>query len=282
MKNIITFFCFILFVNFSSCQSKNEYDKYYKTEYDKIESKPFILDFENIFSEAQKDSLLKITKEFELKTSSEICLITLDNKIENSEELKNQSLFLANYLGIGKKEKSNGILICISKNSRLMRIENGDGITNLMTDFETEKIINEKFIPVFKKGDYYTGTLNGINQIVRELSVEIKNIDEKITELQKIKNEEKFIKGSCGNKEYLGCKKEDAIEYNFSINLSIDVIILELQKYSSQSEIEKLILDGEKRAKDINYILDGKKTELEMIEKYFERIKNIVNNKPNG
>ena len=286
MKNYITFFCLILFVNLSSCQSKNENDKYYKTEYDKIESKPFILDFENLFSKIQKDSLLKITTEFEQKTSAEICVITLDNEIKNYEELKSQSLFLANYLGIGKKEKSNGILISITKKSRLLRIENGDGITNLMTDLETEKILNEKFIPEFKNGDYYKGTLNGINKIIEELSNKIKKSESenqiKIAELQKIKNEEKFIQGSCGVIEYLGCKKQDAEEYNFSINLTIDVIILELKKYLKQVEIDKLILDGENRTKDINYIVDGKKTEIEMITKYFERIKNIVKNKPNG
>lgn len=286
MKNFITIYFLILFVNLSSCQSINENDKYYKAEYDKIESKPFILDFENLFSKTQKDSLLKITKEFEQKTSAEICLITLDNEIKNHEELKAQSLFLANYLGIGKKEKSNGILISISKKSRMMRIENGDGITNLMTDLETEEILNENFIPEFKKGDYYIGTLNGINKIISELSGKIKNADEgnqiKIVELQKIKNEEKFIRGSCGIKEYSGCKKEDAENYSFSINLTIDVIIQEINKYSNQNEIDKLILDGENRTKDINFIVDGKKTELEMIAKYFERIKNIINNKPNG
>ena len=168
----------------------------------------------------------------------------------------------------------------------MMRIENGDGITNLMTDLETEKILNEKFIPEFKKGEYYIGTLNGINQIISELSGKIKNANErnqiKIAELQKIKNEEKFISGSCGIKEYLGCKKDDAENYSFSINLTIDVIIQEINKYSNQNEIDKLILDGENRTKDINFIVDGKKTELEMIAKYFERIKSIINNKPNG
>lgn len=286
MKKFAIFFCLILLFNFSSCKSKNETDKYYKTEYDKIKSKPFILDFENLFSVIQKDSLLKTTKDFELKTSAEICIITLDNEIKNYEELKTQSMFLANYLGIGKKEKSNGILISISKKARLMRIENGVGISNLLTDLETEKILNEVFIPEFKKGAYYTGTLNGVNKIIEELSNKIKNADEiikpKISELQKIKNEEKFIPGSCGIKEYLGCKKEDAEEYIFSINLSIDVIILELKKYSNQNEIDKLISDGENRTKDINHIIDGKKTELDMISKYFERIKNIVNGKPNG
>ena len=105
---------------------------------------------------------------------------------------------------------------------------------------------------------------------------------QKEKEQKSIKNEEKFIQGSCGVIEYLGCKKQDAEEYNFSINLTIDVIILELKKYLKQVEIDKLILDGENRTKDINYIVDGKKTEIEMITKYFERIKNIVKNKPNG
>ena len=83
------------------------------------------------------------------------------------------------------------------------------------------KIINKNFISEFKKDDYYIGTLNGINKIISELSGKIKNADEgnqiKIVELQKIKNEEKFIRESCGIKEYLGCKKEDAENYSFSI-----------------------------------------------------------------
>ena len=286
MKQFITFFYLILFVNLSSCQSKNENDKYYKPEYDKIKSKPFVLDFENLFSKIQKDSLLNLTKEFEQKTSAEICVITLNNEIKDYEELKTQSLFLANYLGIGKKEKSNGILISISKKYRLMRIENDDGISNLLTDLETEKILNEEFLTEFKKGNYFEGTLKGINKIIKELNYKIKDAEErnkiKISELQKIRNEEKFVAGSCGNIEYLGCKKEDAENYSFSIDLSIDVIILEIKKYSSKNEIDKLILDGEKRTKDINFIVDGKKAELEMITKYFERIKNIIEDKPNG
>lgn len=280
MKKFISFLFLILFVNLSCCQSKSENNKFYKVEYDAIESKPFLLDFENLFSKNQIDSLLKITKEFENKTTAEICIITLDNEIENYEKLKTQSLFLANYLGVGKKEKFNGILICISKKARLIRIENGDGISNLLSDLETENIVLKDFVTEFKNSNYFDGTLKGLNNIIEILSTRIVNADDKnksiITELLKIKSEEKFISGSCGINNYLGCKSEEAEEYSFSINLSIDLIILELKKYSSQNNIDKLILDEEARAKDINFIFDGQKAEYDMISKYFERIKSIA------
>ena len=56
----------------------------------------------------------------------------------------------------------------------------------------------------------------------------------------------------------------------------------QIQEEIKKNAYEQGVLDGENRAKDINFIVDGKKTELEMIAKYFERIKNIINNKPNG
>lgn len=70
---------------------------------------------------------------------------------------------------IGKAEKDNGILIGISKGYRRIRIQNGNGIEKIITDEETKKIIENYFIPEFKKGEYYKGTLNGLREIINVL-----------------------------------------------------------------------------------------------------------------
>jgi uncharacterized membrane protein YgcG len=71
---------------------------------------------------------------------------------------------------VGQKQKNNGVTIGLSKGYRFMRIENGYGIQNILTDNETKKIIDSAFIPYFKKGEYFEGIVNGLEAIMKKLS----------------------------------------------------------------------------------------------------------------
>jgi uncharacterized protein len=55
-----------------------------------------------------------------------------------------------------------------------MRIQNGDGITNILSDAETKAIIDRLFTPSFKDGNYYGGTLTGIEGLIKHLSERMK------------------------------------------------------------------------------------------------------------
>lgn len=68
-----------------------------------------------------------------------------------------------------KKHKDNGVLIAISKGYRQIRIQNGNGIEKIITDNETKEIIDNFFIPDFKKGNYYDGTLKGLVELINLL-----------------------------------------------------------------------------------------------------------------
>lgn len=83
-------------------------------------------------------------------------------------------LRLANTWGVGKKEKNNGVTICISKGYRRMRICNGYGIEKVLSDAETKAIVDRDFIPSFKAGDYYKGTLMGLEAIMARLDAKMK------------------------------------------------------------------------------------------------------------
>jgi uncharacterized protein len=50
-----------------------------------------------------------------------------------------------------------------------MRIHNGYGIENVLTDAKTRYIIDNSFIPKFKEGKYFEGTRDGIIAIIQEL-----------------------------------------------------------------------------------------------------------------
>jgi uncharacterized protein len=99
-------------------------------------------------------------------TTIEIAIVTLDTSCTTAEAFNDLALHIANTWGVGKKDKNNGVTICISKGYRKIRICNGYGIEKLINDAETKQIVDSYFIAAFKKGDYYNGTLEGLLAIM--------------------------------------------------------------------------------------------------------------------
>lgn len=123
-------------------------------------------DFEKLFSEIEIQMLDSIITVFEKETSNQICIVTVDSFHISKERFDDLALHIGNTWGIGQQDKSNGIIICISKVYRRIRIYNGRDILPLLSMGETKEIISQHFIARFKTGDYFNGTLNGLNAIV--------------------------------------------------------------------------------------------------------------------
>ena len=66
-------------------------------------------------------------------------------------------------------DKNNGILIGISTAKRKIRISNGSGIVDKLSDKETKAIIDDIIIPAFKRGNYFEGLLNAIEEIIKKV-----------------------------------------------------------------------------------------------------------------
>ncbi|MDQ6469146.1 TPM domain-containing protein [Flavobacterium sp. LHD-80] len=163
----------LLFTSLIYCQSKENDERYFKFQYDTIVEKTFVLDFEKLFDQTETKELNNLILDFEKATSIEIAIITFDEKYKSDEDFHQNTLFVANWIGIGKKELNNGILIGISKKSRKIRIENGTGIESILTDEETKSIIDNSFIPYFKEKQMYKGTLVGIKKLIEILKVKL-------------------------------------------------------------------------------------------------------------
>ena len=131
-------------------------------------------DYENIFSDDEEAKLNQIIADYEKETTVEIAIVTIDTFKVSKEKFEDLTLHIARTWGVGKKEKSNGILIAISKGYRQIRIQNGDGITLVLSDDETAKIIRNQIIPYFKKEEYFEGTQAGLFEIIRLLKVRLK------------------------------------------------------------------------------------------------------------
>jgi uncharacterized protein len=132
-------------------------------------SQGFVNDFEDIFTpeeEAYLDSVLTV---FEDSTSIEIAIVTLDSNHTTGNQFDSYTINLANYWGVGKANKNNGVLIAVSASLRRIRINTGTGIEDRLPDQKVKQIINKKFIPNAAKGDFFTGTKNTTESIMTSL-----------------------------------------------------------------------------------------------------------------
>lgn len=77
-------------------------------------------------------------------------------------------------VGIGKKEKDNGVLILIAMEDREWRIEVGYGLEGYITDIESNQIAEDYLVPKFQEGLYGEGLAN----TVFALALEIPNVDQ--------------------------------------------------------------------------------------------------------
>lgn len=122
-------------------------------------------DFENIFTEKQKEELTQIIIDFEKQTSNEIAIITLKEIHPTYEDFDKYCLDLSNYYGVGKKEKDNGLVIVFSTELRKIRINTGTQTENILTN-EICKEEVDKIIPEFKKGNYFEGVKNCLLNLI--------------------------------------------------------------------------------------------------------------------
>jgi uncharacterized protein len=133
-------------------------------------------DFEGLFTPEQKKLLNDSISAFENETNIQICIVTLDTIYTTKQKFNELALHIANIWGVGHGDKNNGVLICMSAGYRMMRICNGKGIEKVLTNDETKKIITDHLVPSFRKSNYFEGTLEGLNALIKILRDRAKDI----------------------------------------------------------------------------------------------------------
>jgi uncharacterized protein len=126
-----------------------------------------VVDNANILSPNTKQILKKKLKEFENNTSNQVVVVTL--KSLQGHSIEEYGYKLGRYWGIGQKDKNNGVLLIVAPNERKVRIEVGYGLEGYLTDAKSFEIIHDFIIPYFKKGDYDTGVIKGVNEILKTI-----------------------------------------------------------------------------------------------------------------
>jgi uncharacterized membrane protein YgcG len=127
----------------------------------------YVTDWENLFSAAQVAHLDSMVDNFSHQTGIQIAIVTIDSSMTSKEGFDSVIMKLGNSWGVGQ-DSSKGIVIGISNSLGIMRIQNGVGVSAVLPDAETQKIVDTDFLPEYEKGDYYQGTLTGLGIIMQK------------------------------------------------------------------------------------------------------------------
>lgn len=144
-----------------------------------VEEDVYIYDEDNVIDDDVEEKLNKMLVELEEKSSAEFAVISVESLQDNSIETYANNLF--NTLGIGKKDKDNGVLLLISRSDEKVRLEIGRGLEGCLNDSKCGRILDDYFVP-YRESDEYTKatelTVQAVlNVLVEEYDISIQGLD---------------------------------------------------------------------------------------------------------
>ena len=110
-----------------------------------------VSDYENILSPVEEQALSLRIQYFEDETTNQIVIVTIDSIPKQYDNSLDYATAIANYLGVGQKDKDNGLLILVSRSQREVGIATGYGTEKVLTDSICQLIIDDYLIPNFKE-----------------------------------------------------------------------------------------------------------------------------------
>lgn len=120
----------------------------------------------NILQAAGVDTLNRIIKMVEDSTGSQFAVAVLNSIGDNDPHMFATDLF--NHWGVGSGQANNGLLIMVVLDIRKASIITGYGMESIITDLETAEVRENEMVPFFKKDDYTTGVIRGV-QVFAEM-----------------------------------------------------------------------------------------------------------------
>ena len=127
-----------------------------------------VIDQANLLSPNQKNILSKLLKKVAKEKGPQLQILTL--KSLEGETIEEFSIKVVDEWKLGQKGEDTGVLFLISIKDKKMRIEVGDGLEGILTDYESHKII-QQVRPLFKSGRYDEGILHGTTLILSKLGI---------------------------------------------------------------------------------------------------------------
>jgi len=144
--------------------TKFDFSKVEKFRETKIKGQ-IINDYDSIFNPSQRKELSDIIYDYNIETTRQIVVVTIDS-INPYSDIQKMAADLGKYWGVGTVEKDNGLIILLCKPCRKIGIATGTGTKLILTDEICKKLIDKTIIPEFKNGEFYSGIKKGVTELI--------------------------------------------------------------------------------------------------------------------
>jgi uncharacterized protein len=114
-----------------------------------------VYDGAGMLSESEKNALEQKLIRYADTTSTQIVIVTVNSL--QGEYIATYATEWAQKWGIGQADSDNGAIILVSKEDRKITIQNGYGLEEYLTDYNSKTIIDQIMQPAFRNGNIYKG-----------------------------------------------------------------------------------------------------------------------------
>ena len=127
----------------------------------------YVNDYANLLDDKAKQRIQNHLEELFQQKLIQMTVVTISsvNDYASDSSLESFATQLFNYWGIGDRNRNDGVLILVARNDRKMRIELGFGYEKAW-DAKMKRVIDNVFIPRFKKNNYQEGIEKGVEEVI--------------------------------------------------------------------------------------------------------------------
>ncbi len=129
----------------------------------------YVNDFGQVIDTASRERIEQLCRELESKTGAQIAVVTILSL--GGQPIEDYAVKLYEKWGIGKKEKSNGVLLLVALQDRRSRIEVGYGLEGVITDGAAGDILRETR-QYFRSNQYGAGLFSAVSEVAARIARE--------------------------------------------------------------------------------------------------------------
>lgn len=126
-----------------------------------------ITDSARYFDAEEKFRIFNKIRDVEERTGSMVVVVTVNSIGLRSP--KNFATALFNHWAIGSKERNNGVLILIVRDSRRVEIEVGKRLNHIVSNSWTTGMLQQSVLPKLRVGDYAEGVEAAVERVGRRM-----------------------------------------------------------------------------------------------------------------
>ena len=156
-----------------------------------IEPINYLSDFSGVIPDADQRKINSMIRQYKKQTGVEIAIVllpTLGEEVDMDQYIQ----LLFDRWGVGEKDINNGVLLLITTEDGMLRLQPGYGLEGIMTDYDSRHIEDSVIVPALDGEKWENGVLSAIHAITTKFGCGTIEATKQAYLAKKVKEEREF------------------------------------------------------------------------------------------